>query len=110
MARNLRFLMDAHAWTQADVAKAAGVSQKTISNLLAPDRYQDAKLETVEQVAQAFGLDGWHLILPNLPDDLINKPTMRALYDAFRNASPDGRAMIMSVAEREALYTASNDK
>ena len=101
-ANNLRLLMRLSAVNQTELAKMSGVSQKTISNILKGT--QTPTIETADLLAAAFGLEGWHLIMPNLPSDLVSSPTIEALFSSFLGASAGGREMIIKVAEREAEY------
>lgn len=106
LARNLAYLMDHQQdgyWSQEKVATKAGVSQRTVSNMLNPDSHSP-KLESVDMVARAFGLEGWHLILPNLIDDLQSDTSIRKIYDAYVEANTEGRRHIQRVAEREAEF------
>lgn len=108
LARNLRLLMDLRGWTQMDVAKRAGVSQKAVSNMLNPATSPRPILDQVEKVAAAFDLNLWHLIMPGLPADLLSSPSISRLVSHYSKASSRGREYIDRVAEHEAGYT--NDK
>lgn len=103
LAQNLKYLMEKSGWKQEQLAAKAGVSQRSVSNLLRPETHSPT-LETVDAVAKAFGLNLWHLILPSLPEDLENDTSIREVYEAFRASSHEGRAHILQVAEREAEY------
>lgn len=100
LIRNLRYLMTKEGLSEEELAKKAGVAQKTINNML--NQKHSPKLETVEAVAHAFGLEGWHLIMPNLPSELIESQTIAQLYENYRAASAKGRELIDLIAEREA--------
>jgi len=100
LARNLRHLMEDRRWDQLTLAKKSGVSQKTISNILRQEKVPT--LDTVESIAQAFGLNLWHLIMPTLVDDLQSQTSIRSVYNAFIKSSERGKAFILTVAEREA--------
>lgn len=106
-ANNLRLLMRLGGLNQTELAKKSGVSQKTISNIL--NNGQNPTIETADLLAAAFGLEGWHLIMPNLPTDLVSSPTIEALFNSFLGASTGGREMIIKVAEREAEYNTKKD-
>jgi transcriptional regulator with XRE-family HTH domain len=93
--------MRRHGFTQVVLARKAGISQRTISNLLNPESHSPT-LESVDAAAAAFGLEGWHLIMPGLLDDLENSGRIAALVEAYVQSSPDGRDLIQKVAEREA--------
>lgn len=103
VAKNLRRLMDVHGLTQAQVAKRAGVSQRHISNIL--NAVQEPGIEKINKIARAFGLHGWQLQMPNLPEDLLLGDVVTRVMDALTQASPDGREMIGRLAEREAHYS-----
>lgn len=74
LAANLKRLMTEtpQLSTQAKVAAAAKVDQKTISNCLNPGQRLTSKtgktpsptLAQVEKIAAAFGLDVWQLLQP----------------------------------------------
>jgi transcriptional regulator with XRE-family HTH domain len=106
LARNLRALMDMREWTQTEMARRSGVSQRMVSHVLS--RSTGCSIETADALAKPFGLTGWHLLIPDLPDELLRSPSLQSLVDAFVHASDSGRAMISMVAEREAKY--GNDK
>lgn len=99
---NVRHLMEKRGDTQASLAKRAGVSQSNVYYVISTDRH--VRLDTVEAIANAYGLAGWHLINPNLPTDLIDSPTLSKLVDTYINASHEGRKLIDQVAEREATH------
>lgn len=108
LAENLHALMRRHELTQTALAKRAGVSQRTVSNLLDPEKHSPT-LESVDAVAAAFGLEGWHLIMPSLMDDLNGETSIAAMVKAYNESSPDGKRHILRVAEREAEYKATQD-
>lgn len=106
MARNLHALMELHGYKQEPLAEKAGVSQRTIGNMLDPEG-PATRIDNVDAVAAVFGLDGWHLIMPNLIEDLIDGSS--GIAETIRNylqASEDGKRHILRIAEREAEYNA----
>lgn len=106
LAGNLKVLMDTKGWTQTQTATKSGVSQRTVSNMLDPDG-PSPSLDKVEQIAAAFGLNGWHLIMPNLEEDLLNGSSITSkLLQSLESSSAEGRMHILRVAEREAEYNA----
>lgn len=102
LARNLRHLMNLREWTEQDVADHSGVSQKTVNNCL--NKNYKSKVETVDQIASAFGLDGWHLILPNLVQDLESGGRLAKLITDWSDSSNDGRDAIQGLAARESKF------
>ena len=107
---NLRHLMRIKEMSQAELARQSGVSQKTISNILNPEVEQSPSIETAEKLAKPFGLEGWHLIMPNLPEDLLTSPSLEKLLNSYISSSVAGREMIDRVAQREAEYTSELKK
>lgn len=102
LASNLRHLMAAQRWNQVDVAKRSGVNQKTISNIL--NGRNTPTLDKLDMIAAAFGLNAWHLILPDLPAELVNGGTIERLFANYLASGQKGREYIDHVAEREATY------
>ena len=108
LARNLCLLMERHGLSCADLAKASGVSAKAINNM---QRCRASpSLDTVEAVARVFGLNLWHLIMPGLPDDLVESPAIRKLVETFAALPPEGREHVEQTARREATFARINDK
>jgi transcriptional regulator with XRE-family HTH domain len=89
VAENVRRLMDGSVEldTQDKLADKAGLTQRTISNLLRPETtdMSSPKLDTVESVAHAFGLKPWALLVD--PEDFGRE--MSALLT--RPHATDGR-------------------
>lgn len=98
LAENVKYLRDARDWSQTYLAKVASVPQKTISNIEA--NRHSVSLDAVNRIAQAFGLEGWHLIIPNLPRELIESPTLSKLVDGYVAADPQDRKLIDMIAAR----------
>lgn len=104
LAANLRWLMNKAGWTEKEIEQRSGVSQKTINNVLHA-RYR-TKVETVEQLAAAFNLDGWQMILPNLVHDIESGTSIAKLLNAYLQSSAEGQSVVLKIAEREAKYVA----
>lgn len=88
--------------SEAALAKRSGIAQKTINNIR--NGVSAPTLDTIEALASAFNLTGWHLIMPNLPEELISGKSLERLYRAYVAASQEGRGYIDHVAERESGY------
>jgi hypothetical protein len=110
LSRNLRYLLAKHQMSYRDLAtKTRGaVSPKTVGNMV--NEVGAATIDSVEAVAQVFGLNGWHLIAPELIDDLNGNTSIRHLYETYMASSPEGRRHIIRVAEREAEYETREPK
>lgn len=108
VAANMRMLIDERAWSQEELGKKAKVSQRHISNML--NRKTGASFETLHAVAGAFGIPGWMLMIDRLSVDLLNSQKIPLLVASFRDAGPDGKALIEKLAEREAVHNREQTK
>ena len=105
LARNLAALMEQAGWNQVELSRRSGVSQRQISNILRQE--SGCSVEHAEALARAFGLSGWHLIMPTLRQDL-QVGALALLIDRYAQASSEGRTAIDRVAELESRYSKNN--
>jgi len=99
---NIRALMAAAEDSEHSLAKKAGMRQSTLNNMLSGRH--NISIERAEMIAKVYGLDGWHLLLRDLPSDLRQSRTISALVSSYIASSSEGRQHISRVAEREARY------
>ena len=108
LAANLDMLMHLRKprWKQIELAKKAGVSQRTVGNMLAGSNKgrSGATLDRIDAVANVFGLQSWHLLMPGLPDDIQQAKIMSHVISGYLLADDDGRDLIVKIAERESRY------
>lgn len=95
---NVRRLMTAMEWSEHDLAKKSGVSQKAINNLL--NRATGCTITTAEKLARPFGLSGWQLMIEEVPADEAFANTLTQVVRKFLRADEKGREFILSAAER----------
>ena len=105
LAANLAALMQQAGWNQVELSRRSGVSQRQISNILRQDT--GCSVEHADALARAFGLQGWHLIMPTLRKDLA-AGAVALLIDRYASASAEGRTAIDRVAELESRYSKNN--
>lgn len=100
LASNLQALMDLHDWSQTELARRSGVSQRHISGIL--NRYTDATAGVIDKLASAFGRRGYELQIEGLHEEIrassgnlsqlvsayVKDPENRALLDAALNLLP----------------------
>lgn len=98
-ALNLARLMDRLGLNQSQLSRKTGVSQRHISALLRGE--SDCTLQIAEEIAKPFGLRGWQLMLPRMPDELIDSPRLSSLVESYIEASDEGRAVFDALAIRE---------
>ena len=106
LADNVRRLMDAHKLTQSQLASRAGVSQKSISDLLnyGGNVSKEPRLGTIERIAKGFGIPVWQLQIPDLPVELLRNHSVGKVLENYRDAGPSGRENIRRIAESEVRY------
>ena len=102
LADNVRYLLGKMNWSEAELGRRAGVSQKTVNNVVRLEK--STKIETADAIAKPFGLEGWQLFLPNLRNDYETGGTISKLFVDYLSASQQGQQHILWVAEREAQY------
>lgn len=106
--RNLLRIGVAHGLpgSQAELARRTGISQKAISNWLAPERGVAPVIDSLEPIAALYGLEVWQLLVPDLPDDMLLASHLKRLVANYRHInSAAAREYIDRVAEAEAGYT-----
>lgn len=91
--------MQIRQWTQTDLSGKSGVSQTMISSILA--QKSSCSVETADALAHAFGLTGWHMLMPGLSEDLLKSKAVQKLLETYINATPEGQALIDAMALRE---------
>lgn len=91
--------------SQAELARRSGVSQKSISNWLAPARGVAPQLDKLEPIARVYGLEVWQLLVPDLPDDMLLLDHLKKLVANYQQIKSErAREYIDRVAEAEATY------
>ena len=92
LAANLRAMMALREWNQVELANKSGVSQRMISHVLTKNAA--CSIETADALARPFGLHGWHLLIPNLPVELMQSGSLQRLVEAYTSASADSRDLV----------------
>jgi len=105
LASNLRALMEDREYTQVALARKAGLDQKTISNIINPDRNEyTPTLAVVEAIAGVFDVPVYQILIDELPLDLLKNHQIHKLVDSYKMTGKEGRRNVSRVAEREADY------
>lgn len=93
LAENLRTLMDSDPNLDSDrkLAKVAGVSHKTINNIL--QKRHDVLISNVEKLARAFRIETHQLICP-IPDR-----SFLTICQAYSSTDVRGRDFLAATAE-----------
>ncbi len=99
--------MDLSGFTITELVKRSGVSRRTVAYILKAENA--TSIETAEALAKPFGLEGWHLIMRNLPHDLKASKSLNTLISNYIDSGAEGRNIIDLMAEREARIHADSD-
>ncbi len=105
---NLKMLMDIFRLKPADVAKSSGVSPRMIAYIL--DKERSPNIRIVEDIARAFKLQSWHMMMPSLDYEIARTGKLDQLVDIYTTAEPSTQQYIGSIIEREAGYTATESE
>ena len=106
LAQNLAALMARDGLSQNALARRNRMNQKTISNIL--NQAKSPQLDKIEEIASAFHLEPWQLLLPDLPTNLAEGGKMNRLISAYLTCDQPARDIVNHIAEREAEYKTSN--
>lgn len=110
LRENIKKLLIEKGWSQKTLAQHSGVSQKTISNLVAENgAMKSPSISTMEAIAQGLGVSEAELMGytsdPNSsPDNELTRELPELIRD-FITADSEGRKAIRRVARNEALST-----
>lgn len=105
VAKNIQMLIDHWPMDIGEVAKRAKVSRRHIQFILRGER--DPSIGVTEQIAGAFGLDGWHLLLLDLDVQLAKQGRLSRLLENYQGCPDASRTYIDQVAERDSKYGAA---
>lgn len=105
ISRNVAALRAANGWSQGELAKKAGVSQKVISNLENAETLRiHPTFYTITAVASALNVSLFALMLPLDIEHLrgIQDPDLVRLIDAYLEMPPPSRKTVDRIVELEA--------
>ena len=102
LINNVRVLQRELGVNKSELSRRSGVSLRMINYILNGEK--KASIAITEQLAKAFGLSGWQLLLPTLNAEMISTGSLDQLIADFSKSSREGRDYIMRIADREAKY------
>ncbi len=111
LAQNIRMLMKHYQQSQEALAKKTGISQKTICNMINPGATKKGPaIDNVTAIAKAYGLETWHLLVPNQPIETLLSKSIEKLIDNYTLVSNEGRQNLDRISEREVHYCSIEQK
>lgn len=106
LIKNLTALMRANGDKPNDVAARCGITSKAIRLILAGERCPS--IETADEIASAYGLTGWQLIMPNLLSDVNDLKHIQSLIVYWQQSDDEGKRFIEITAKHEAMRHVAN--
>lgn len=116
---NVERIKKSRELSEQRIADRRGPSQRTVNRALTG---QNLTLESVERLAQALGLEPWHLCVPNMDlaqlasrdaaEEMDSKPGRGAvkLWRKYRQAEPHVREAIDALLRKNELQVVSEDE
>ena len=106
ISRNVAALREAKKWSQGELAKKAGVSQKVVSNLENAEALEiHPTFHTITSIARALNTSLFVLMLPIDVEKLLQiqqEPKLDRVIDAYLTLPTEGRVTVDRVLELEA--------
>lgn len=97
--RNVKMQMTHQELSTAELAKRAGISPKTLNNLL--NGRHAPQLDVLAKIADALEIELWQLWLPEFPIDLKHDDTFPRLVQTASQLSPEALKAVARVADLE---------
>lgn len=102
LAANVRACLEQLEWSESELARRSGVSQKQVNNIVR--RRNGCSVEALHELGQALGLPFWLLLMPNLGR---SRAEAEACY-AGRPVAPD----LVEIRDRQstAIWQSAGDR
>lgn len=106
---NVRSLLEERGWSEAELARQSGVSQKTVNNIVSNrDKSASTKISTVESIAKGFGVTTAQLLTEDVALASSNQHNLAEevgeVIQCFLSATLEGRQTIKRIARHEAKF------
>jgi transcriptional regulator with XRE-family HTH domain len=95
-ARNVTQLLKDRGWSDSELARRAGVSNRAVGMYRKLDAVPS--IEAVERIASAFGFSAWELLNPNFEPGIMKDRRFPAFCDAFLRANDQERKLLSEQA------------
>lgn len=105
VGRNVEMLIGRSGMDIQTVAARAGMSLRNLKHVR---EGRNTTTDSVDAIAQVFGLPGWLLLNPDLESDLANREWLERIATAFNLANPQGQQLLK--AATEAAESMARDK
>ena len=108
LASNLQRLLNERQWSNRELSRRCNgdPSDRYIGMLLGCSA--SASVEIIDQIAKAFDLKAWQILMPHLPERTIGINNLDRLIVNYCTASEEGRKYIDRAASTEAASAKFN--
>jgi transcriptional regulator with XRE-family HTH domain len=91
LARNIKHYLRLLEWSENELAKRSGVSQKQVNNIT--NERTGCSIEAVEWIAREFGVPAWMLMVNGFEDlEVTDIPKLSKLVGQFVGAESKGKS------------------
>jgi transcriptional regulator with XRE-family HTH domain len=97
--RNVEAHLTHQELSRTDLAKKAGISPKTLNNLL--NGRHAPQLDVLTKIADALKVDLWQLWLPEFPADMAHDDTFPHLIETASKLTPTALKAVSRMADLE---------
>lgn len=99
LAKNVRALLEQHQWSENELARRCGVSQKQVNNITM--HRTGCGIDALDSIAHSFAIEPWQLLVPGTAkEDDMPQRTGRFLASYFK-AAPKDRAAAEHLLEKK---------
>lgn len=96
VAQNVRHYLLANEWSESELARRSGVSQKQVNNIVR-ERF-GCTVEALFEIARAFHLPAYQLLIPGISESDALSTELDRIIVTYLNGSPRKRAKISDAA------------
>lgn len=103
IAANVKARMQMLGWSAPVLAKRAGISAKTLNNVL--NARHAVQFDMLCRIADALGLQVWQLSMPQFPPNAADDASFPRLVRTAAGLDREARARVAHMADLEAAVT-----
>lgn len=96
---NIPWLMNHHRMTYADLDRlpSKGFSTRYLREVVRGQK--SATGDKIDAIAKVFGLEGWQLVRPTLPTEILDGDDLTVLIESYSKATREGQKIIADMAK-----------
>lgn len=99
VARNIALLLSITGWSNKELSRRTkgDVSDRTIGLVLSET--QNPGVDTLAAIAEAFGYEPHHLLMPDFDPEILKSGNFDRLIHAYASADDEGRRVMENTAD-----------